>query len=85
MCGTPVVGFDMGAVKQVVKDKGTGVCVPLRDSEALAEGMLQVIRMSADEYKKMSARAREVALATSSYEAQADFILRTYEKYHRSE
>lgn len=80
-CGTPVVGFDMGAVKEVVKGKGSGICVPLRNSQALAEGILYVFRLSPDDYKKMSNRARKIAIETSSYDAQADFILRTYEKY----
>lgn len=80
-CGTPVVGFDMGAVKQVVKDKGTGICVPLRDSKALAEGMQRILQMSSEEYHKMSSKAREVALQTSSYEAHANYILSTYQKY----
>lgn len=81
-CGTPVVGFDIGSIKQVVKDKGTGICVPLRDSKALADGILQVLEMSDDEYQKVSAKAREVALQTSSYEVQADIILKTYQKYN---
>ena len=80
-CGTPVVGFDMGSVKQVVKDKGTGICVPLRDSQALADGMLSIMQLSSDEYNRMSQRAREVALQTSSYEAQANRILSIYKKY----
>ena len=45
-CGTPVVGFEMGAVLQVVKDKGTGFCVKPKDSEALAEGIMQVLQMN---------------------------------------
>ena len=80
-CATPVVGFDMGSVKQLVKDKGTGICVPLRDSQALADGIETVIRMSKEEYDKMSARCREFALKNCSYEAQADIILGTYYKY----
>lgn len=80
-CGTPVVGFDMGAVKQVVKDKGTGICVPLRDSKSLAEGMFKIMQMPQKEYKMMSVRAREVALQTSSYDAQANHILSIYDKY----
>ena len=80
-CGTPVVGFDMGAVKQVVKDKGTGVCVPIGDSKALAEGMLRILKLTKNEYNEMSSRARELGIQTSSYGAQADLILRTYKKY----
>lgn len=80
-CGTPVVGFDMGAIRQVVKNQGSGICVPLKDSRALAEGILQILRMDDKDYLKMSQRARKIALATSSYEAHADFILSTYRKY----
>lgn len=83
-CGTPVVGFDMGAVGQVVKNQGSGICVPLKDSRALAEGILRVLRMNKDDYKKMSIRAREIALDTSSYEVQADSILSIYKKYLNS-
>ena len=84
-CGTPVVGFDMGAVRQVVKDKGTGVCVPLRDSKALAEGMLKIMQKSCDDYKKMSKKARMIALQTSSFDAKAEFILSIYMKYKDSD
>lgn len=80
-CGTPVVGFDMGAVKQVVKNHGSGICVPLKDSRGLAEGILQILRMAEEDYQMMSQRAREIALATSSYEAHADSILSTFRKY----
>lgn len=84
-CGTPVVGFDMGSVKQLVKDKGTGICVPLRDSQALANGMEMVLKMPKEEYNKVSARCREIALKNCSYEAQADLILNTYYKYKSQE
>ena len=83
-CGTPVVGFDMGAVKQVVKNQGTGICVPLKDSEALAEGIYKVLMMSQQEYQEMSACARQTGLNTSSFKAQADLILSTYKKYSNS-
>lgn len=80
-CGTPVVGFDMGAVKQVVKGKGTGICIPLRDTQALADGIMTILQMPPEEYKKMSQKAREVALQTSSYEARANAIMEVYKKY----
>lgn len=83
-CGTPVVGFDMGAVKQVVKNQGTGICVPLKDSEALADGIYKILTMSQVDYCKMSSRARQVAMDTSSFEAQANLILSTYVKYGNS-
>lgn len=80
-CGTPVVGFEMGAMLQVVKDKGTGICVKLKDSKALADGIQKILQMNTDEYMAMSQRCREVAVQTSSYEAQANMILSVYYKY----
>lgn len=80
-CGTPVVGFEMGAILQVVKDKGTGICTKLKDSNALADGIQQILQMDAKEYLEMSQRCREVAMQTSSYEAQANMILSIYQKY----
>ena len=81
-CGTPVVGFDMGAVKQVVKGKGSGICVPLCNSEALADGLMKIMQLSTDEYRKMSERAREISIQTSSYSAQADLMIDIYNKYN---
>lgn len=81
-CGTPVVGFDMGSVKDLVKDKGTGICVPLRDSKALAKGIETMIKMPQTEYNNISARCREVAMKYCSYDAQADMILNAYYKYN---
>lgn len=80
-CATPVVGFDMGAVKLLVKNKQTGVCVPLRDSIALANGMESVINMPKEAYLKMSAHCREVAMQHCSFTAQAEMILETYYRH----
>ncbi len=80
-CGTPVVGFDMGAVKDLVKGNNVGICVPLRDSEALAEGMMKVLSMSELEYDKVVKNSRAVALKYCSFDVQADLILKTYYKY----
>lgn len=77
-CATPVVGFDMGAVKLLVKNQQTGVCVPLRDSKALADGMGLIINMTDKDYLKLSAHCREVAMQYCSFEAQADMILDTF-------
>lgn len=80
-CGTPVVGFEMGATLQVVKDKGTGVCVKVKDSNALADGIQEILQMNAGKYSAMSQRCREIAMQTSSYEAQGNKIISIYQKY----
>lgn len=80
-CGIPVVGFETGSVLQVVKDKGTGVCVPVKDTQKLAEGIYEIIKLPINEYNCMRKRCRDVALQTSSYKAQTDIIVSTYSKY----
>ena len=80
-CGIPVVGFEMGAVLQVVKDKGTGVCIPMKGSNELAEGILKIIRMPKDEYQRMKKQCRIVALETSSYKSHVNRIVSVYHKY----
>ena len=80
-CGTPVVGFDMGAIKDLVKGKGTGICVPLKNTEALSDGIERIVRMQDDEYDIMTKRCRDVALQYCSFEAQAKQIINTYYKY----
>ena len=80
-CGTPVVGFEMGAVKELVKGNECGVCVKLKDTQALAEGMKTIIEQTDEGYKRMSEQARNVALGVCSFEASANIILSNYYKY----
>ncbi|HET7009314.1 MAG TPA: glycosyltransferase family 4 protein [Anaerolineales bacterium] len=43
LCGTPVVAADLPGVRQPVLTTGRGKVVPIRDSAALAEGILEVL------------------------------------------
>lgn len=81
-CGTPVVGFDMGSVRQLVKNQNTGICVPLKNASALADGMKSILLLPKEEYEKMTIRCRETALNCCSYDAQVDLILNTFIKYN---
>lgn len=83
-CGTPVVGFEMGAVLQVIKDKGTGISVPLKDAIQLAEGINRMLKMPKEEYDKMCETCRSVALQTSSYLSHVNRILSIYNKYQKN-
>lgn len=44
ICGTPVVASDLPGVRQPVYTTGMGAVVPLRNSPALAEAILKVLR-----------------------------------------
>ncbi len=80
-CGTPVVGFEIGSVLQVVKNNDTGISVPVKNTQKLAEAIYHILKMPQEEYDGMRRRCRDVALQTSSYKAQTDLIVSTYEKY----
>jgi len=46
ICGAPVVATNLPGVRQPVKSTGMGKIVPIQDSMALAEGIIQVLESS---------------------------------------
>ncbi|MBW6465568.1 MAG: glycosyltransferase family 4 protein [Brevefilum sp.] len=44
ICGTPVVVSDLPGVRQLVREKGMGEIVPVRDSAALAKAIINVLK-----------------------------------------
>ncbi|WP_264522020.1 glycosyltransferase [Flavobacterium sp. N1994] len=53
-CGTPVVGFDMGIVTNMVIDNYNGYRASLKDSEDLAFGIKKIFELSKSEYQSYS-------------------------------
>lgn len=56
-CGTPVVGFDMGVVNNMVISGYNGYKAKLKDSEDLANGIKEIFKLSPDDYEKYSNNA----------------------------
>jgi len=54
-CGTPVVASRAGALPEVVGEDGAGILVPARDSQALAQALLQLLQD--DQRRKIMGRA----------------------------
>jgi glycosyltransferase involved in cell wall biosynthesis len=48
ICGTPVVASDLPGVRQPVNTTGMGKIVPIRNSAALADAILEVIDQPQD-------------------------------------
>lgn len=70
-CGTPVVGFEMGALLDLVKGHGTGICVEVGNATLLAQAMADFIRMSNEEYTSYTDRClRLVSDLTSDKKIQ---------------
>lgn len=83
-CGTPVVGFEMGTCLDCVKDKGTGYCAKLRDSEDFANGIYSIFKLSDKEKKEMSNRCRVLAVETYSYKVTVDRFLQQFAEYQNT-
>ncbi len=66
----PVIATDVGGVRELVGD--TGVLVPAKDSQALAEAMLAVMERRPEERTAMGRAARERILKNFSMDAKAD-------------
>lgn len=60
--GLPVVATNTGGIPEVVKDGETGILVPPRSSEALAEALLRLIQ-NTKLSKNMGEKGREIAIA----------------------
>lgn len=63
LCGTPVVATDLAGVREAVRRTGMGEIVPPRNSEALAEAVVRVLRN-----RPFYVRAREEVEAVFSTE-----------------
>ncbi|HEU4904022.1 MAG TPA: glycosyltransferase [Flavisolibacter sp.] len=62
MCGTPVVSFEMGVAPDLVFSGKTGYKARLKDSKDLAHGINHVLSVSQDDYERMSANCRKLAM-----------------------
>lgn len=76
-CGTPVCGFDVGGMSDIVRNGWNGFLAPLRDSYALADGMIAILG-DASLRRQMSERARMHAEKRFSLDAQAHTYAKLY-------
>ncbi len=74
-CGTPVVSFKMGSALSLVLGQGTGYCAELRNSEDLAKGVLDILRMDKVTYSKLRLHCREFSEKNCSREASGKLFL----------
>ncbi len=42
-CGTPVIGFDVGGIPELVRHRETGLLAQMGDVESLAEAIVQMM------------------------------------------
>lgn len=80
-CGTPVIGFEMGACIDAVKNRNTGFLASLKDTETFAACIIKMFKLSPKEKIYMRECCRIEALETTSTRAYADSIQKFYEDY----
>ena len=56
--GMPIVATAVGGIREVVRNGETGFLAPPRDPVALADAMLRLAALSADERRRMGQRGR---------------------------
>jgi glycosyltransferase involved in cell wall biosynthesis len=57
-CGTPVVGFEVGGIPEMVQHQQTGYLVKYRSVDDLAKGMQWVLEQSETAYRELASNAR---------------------------
>ncbi len=77
--GTPVVASAVGGVGEIVDHGATGLIVPVRDWESLAEAVTRVLA-DKDQKNRMGLAARVKAEAAFSITHQADKTVALYQE-----
>ena len=77
-CGTPIVGFDVGGVPDMVRPGKTGALVPVGDPKALA-GTMRTLLDDTEARERMSRECRRLAID----EYHMDTCISRYETLYR--
>ena len=88
MCGTPVVGFEVGALLDLVKGRNTGLCAEYKDSQSLAlciNEIYNLFRCHKDRYDEMRHNCRALGLSLLSKRAQLEFLDKAIKRYAAAE
>lgn len=82
-CGTPVIAYDRGAVREVIQDGETGYIVEAENTQAVADAIAKINSLTPEEYAAMRRRCREHIEQNFSYQRVADQYLKLYESINR--
>ena len=70
MSGRPVVSFNMGVAPDLVHTGNTGYRAKLKDSEDLAQGLAEILRLNDESWNRMSKECRTLGLDLCSASSQ---------------
>jgi glycosyltransferase involved in cell wall biosynthesis/predicted SAM-dependent methyltransferase len=75
-CGTPVVGFDVGGISDMIDHKINGYLAPACDTNALAEGILWIKKVNNNNIRL---KCRETVLVKYNLQLQAETYFALYQ------
>jgi glycosyltransferase involved in cell wall biosynthesis len=78
-CGTPVVGFSVGGIPEMVRPGITGCLAPPEDVDSLRAGIVRLLNDTTKQ-KNMRANCRRIAVEEYSFEVQAGRYVNLYEQ-----
>lgn len=76
-CGTPVVGFDIGGIPEMIDHKKTGYLAQYKSAEDLANGISYVLQEA--DYEALCTNSRKKAVENYSEEVVANQYKKLYE------
>jgi len=78
-CALPVVGFNVGGLAEIVRDKESGYLVESHNREAFKKALRELIE-SDNMRQRMGARGRALVLDKGDINSSADMLIDLYEK-----
>jgi len=82
--GIPVISTDCGGMPEVVKHKETGWLVPVRDSNAIADAVVEITQTSESELQRITQNAHEFVKTHFNAEDSIRLFLELYEAVYSS-
>jgi len=84
-CGTPVVGFNIGGIPDMIEHKETGYLAKSKNVDDLAKGISWILSSSEETKSKLSKQCRKKAEELYALEIQANNYRRLYEELYEKQ
>lgn len=79
-CGTPVVAYDRGSVREVINDVKTGFICPPDNINCMVDSVNKIYEMQEEEYRKMRRNCRKHVEENFTVEKMVDGYEKVYQK-----
>ena len=80
MCGTPVVAFDVGVARDLVRNEQTGYIAKWNDGEDLANKIEKLLKQPQNIQKIMARNCRSMAVSNYGVKAHTMQLVKLIEK-----